>query len=354
MPHDPCAQQQYGEEDRSYKGSRFSEVKAAVFANPYQYVWGGEKEPALPYRIPSVIELLRGVLPFFAPKYFFVRAAQRSVDSRADLRWGPDRMGYKRLIHPNGVCLAGLWEIDADNPYSGYFRKGSRALAIARYSAPILAKRGDGRGQAMAGKLFPTTDPDHAERLVTGNFFTGDDIAGTAKKYLDEIELTNAPNVTPANAWNATWVLMVCFVVFTLVDRESTIRQLHQIAELGKPADEQTSAPKCMRLTLADGHRRIEGERLDLRDEIMGMIYDRGDPDPKRKLVFNIDVTDDFEDRGHLSKTRIFSNWRRIGRLTFDEATISYNGDHVLHFTHPGWRTDRDRPETALRPSPAD
>ena len=35
-------------EDNAYKGSRFSEVRDALFANPYQKVWGGEGEPALP------------------------------------------------------------------------------------------------------------------------------------------------------------------------------------------------------------------------------------------------------------------------------------------------------------------
>ena len=32
--------QQITEEDRAYQGSRFSEVRDALFANPYQKVWG--------------------------------------------------------------------------------------------------------------------------------------------------------------------------------------------------------------------------------------------------------------------------------------------------------------------------
>jgi len=32
-------------EDRAYKGSRFSEVRDAVFVNPYQKVWGRPGEP---------------------------------------------------------------------------------------------------------------------------------------------------------------------------------------------------------------------------------------------------------------------------------------------------------------------
>ena len=37
------------EEDRLYKGSRFQDVRAAIFANPYQKIWGAEGEPPLPH-----------------------------------------------------------------------------------------------------------------------------------------------------------------------------------------------------------------------------------------------------------------------------------------------------------------
>ena len=40
--------EQVTEEDRGYRGSRFSEVRDALFANPYQRVWGGPGQPPLP------------------------------------------------------------------------------------------------------------------------------------------------------------------------------------------------------------------------------------------------------------------------------------------------------------------
>ena len=46
---------------------------------------------------------------------------------------------------------------------------------------------------------------------------------------------------------------------------------------------------------------------------------------------------------------RTFSNWRPIGELVFDNAVASHNGDAVLHFNHPTWRTDRNDPKTATR-----
>ena len=46
---------------------------------------------------------------------------------------------------------------------------------------------------------------------------------------------------------------------------------------------------------------------------------------------------------------RTFGNWRQIGQLVFDNAVASYNGDAVVHFTHPTWREDRNDPATATR-----
>src|SRR6185295_3642737 len=111
--------------------------------------------------------------------YFFLQAAQRTVDSQADLRWGPDRSGYRRLLHPNGVCLFGQWQITADTPYTGYFARGRTALLVARYSTCCgETRRGHTRSLALVGKLFPTTDPDHAAPLRTANFITQEDLGG--------------------------------------------------------------------------------------------------------------------------------------------------------------------------------
>jgi hypothetical protein len=129
-----------------------------------------------------------------------------------------------------------------------------------------------------------------------------------------------------------------------------TIRQLYQIAELGKPAGQVTHAPEFMRLLVSPDQPRIQGEGLDFRDEIMAQIFDRGDPSPKRTLTFHIEVTDDGETTGPIAEERrTFRNWRRVGTLTFDNAVVSYNGDFVLHFNHPTWRENRNDPATATR-----
>jgi hypothetical protein len=338
-------------EDRAYNGSRFSEVRDAIFANPYQKIWGREGEPPLPFATVTLSSLLRGILPF-GRRYYFGKASIRSVDSHADLRWGPDGQGFRRLIHPNGVCLTGLWEIAVETEYTGYFRKGSQALVVGRYSAAEETRRGQARGLALVGKLFPTANPAHAEPLKTANFIAMEDIGGTYTRYLNDAELRNAPNVSP---WRRRKLgsflgLAVAGVVFTLVDKKAAIRQMYQIAELGKPLDELTRAPAFVRLLAASGQPRIDGDSLDIRDEVMAQIYDRGDRLPKRKLVFHIEVTDEGKARNILGFVRgCFKNWRRIGKLTFDSAVASYNGDHVVHFNHPSWRDDQNNPATANR-----
>lgn len=335
------------DDDRAYRGSRFREVRDAVFANPYQQVWGRDGEPPLPFDEPKLSHMLRGA---FGRAYPLRQAAERTVDTGADLRWGPDRRGFRRIVHPYGVCLSGRWKIDADSGYSGYFRKGSQALVVARYSTAGLIRRGQTRAQALAGKLFPTTDADHAEPLPTANFFTLDDVGGTRTDHVNDVAFVNAPDVTPWRHPAAIPILAVADVVFTMVDRESTIRQLYPIAELGEEPGTPTRAPQFMRLTLDAGQPRIAGEGLDARDEILAQIYDRGDPAPRRELVVDIDITDDGETFGMLGyKKRTFRNWRRIGRMVFDSAVASYNGDHVLHFGHPPWRADRDNAATADR-----
>jgi hypothetical protein len=335
------------DEDRAYRGSRFSDVQTALFANPYQDPWGAQP---LPIHQVTLSGMLRGILPF-GPPYAFGQATVRAVDSAADLRWGPDRKGFRRIVHPNGVCLTGLWEITEDTSYSGHFRKGSRALIVGRYSTCCgETRRGHVRSLALAGKLFPTTSADHSEPLRTANFITQQDIGGDRSDYINDVEVRNAPDTTAWRRGLGVTILMMTGAVFSVVDRKPSMRQLYQIAELGRPDNEPTRAPTFMRLLVAPEQPRIAGEGLDFRDEIMAQIYDRGDATPKRTLTFHIEVTDEGTTRGlPVHERRTFRNWRRIGKIVFDKAVASYNGDFVIHFHHPTWRADQNDPSTATR-----
>ena len=350
MEPDYFGTEQFTDEDRAYKGSRFSEVRDALFANPYQKVWGGEGEPPLPTYEITLLSVLRGILPFGRP-YFFRQAVERTVDSHADLRWGADGKGFRRLIHPNGVCLTGLWDITEETEYSGYFRKGSRALIIGRYSTCCTeTRRGHTRSLSLVGKLYPSTDPNHAEPLRTASFFSQEDLGGERTDYINDAELRNAPDTHGWRRGAGVLILLVEGALFLRADKEPSHRQLYQIAELGKANDEPTRTPQFMRLRVAPGQPRIEGEALDFRDEIMAQIFDKGDPPPKRTLTFHIEVTDEGSTRGlPVFQRRTFKNWRHIGKITFDNAVASYNSDFVIHFNHPTWRGDRNNPSTATR-----
>ena len=338
------------DEDIGYRGARFSDIRDAIFANPYQKVWGDDGEPALPVYRVTLSSVLKGILPF-GEKYQFLAAARRAVDSDADLRWGPDGKGFRRLLHPNRVCLTGQWEIDQETPYGGYFRKGSNGLVIARYSTCCTeTRRGRNRSLSLVGKIFPTLDSDHQDLLRPAIFITQQDLGGAKTKYINDAQLRNAPDTRSWRRGFGLPVLLITGAVFLRADKEPAVRQLYEIAELGKRDGEPTNCPRFMRLLPAPGQRRIEGDELDFRDEILAHIFDRGDALPKRSLIFDIAVADEGTVRGTpVFQRRKFKKWRQIGRIIFDNGVASYNGDFVIHFNHPTWRSDQNDPATATR-----
>ena len=325
---------------RRFAGSRFSVVRDAIFANPY----------TPPYeRFETTFgSVMRGAFRI-GKSWVLLDAAKRTLASAADLRWGTDGKGFRRLLHPNGICLTGMWEIAEETPYSGYFAKGSRGLVIARYSTCCTeTRRGRMRSLAMVGRVYPTTDPNHPDALPTANFITQQDIAGEKVQSINEAVLLNAPNTTLPRRGLGAPVLMATGIALKIAETQPTIRQVYQIAELGKPEGQATRAPEFMRFTVAPEQPVIAGDDLDFRDEIMAQIYDRGDATPKRKLVFRIETTDEGKTHGNaaIKEWREFNGWRAIGMMTFDAACASLNGDRVIHFQHPRWRKDRNDPRT--------
>lgn len=342
----------FGPDDSRYEGETFRAVRAALFGEPRYYgVWGGPGKFPLPNYPTTLGSLVGGALA--AGRYPFFQAAKRTVDSRADLRWGPDRKGFRRLLHPNGVCLMGTWEITEPTDYTGYFRQGSTGLLIGRYSASGEPYRGRQRSLSLVAKLYPATDPDSPQRFRPAGLITQEDFGGSGVDFINDAEFRNAPDT---HAWRRGLVVLsmlgVLGVVFKRADTNPTFRQLHEIAELGKPAGEATRAPEFLRLLVHEDQPRIDGAGLDFRDEILAQLYDGGEPAPRRRLVFHVEVSDTGTTRGPLFyQRRAVSNWKRIGRLVFTEAVASYNGDFVVHFHHPAWRTDRNDPATAKRPA---
>jgi hypothetical protein len=248
--------------------------------------------------------------------------------------------------------MTGLWDVTEETPYSGYFRKGSRGLMIARYSTCCTeTRRGNTRSLSMIGRIYPTTNPNHTEPLPTACFITQQDIGGEDTPNINSATLRNAPNTTVSRRGFAMPILLLSGLVFKKAEKQPTIRQVYQIAELGKAPGEPTRSPEFMQLTVAAGQPMIPGDDIDFRDEIMAHIYDLGDPTPKRKLVFNVETSDTGITSGlPVKERRDITNWKKIGTMTFDAAVVSFNGDHVFHVNHPAWREDRNDPRTVVPP----
>ncbi len=339
------------DEDRAYRGSRYADVREALYANPYRGGSSGEEPGPFPMFKSTIRNAWSGFLPG-GHHDLLKLASARAVDSRADLRWGKDGKGFRRILAPNGICMLGHWEITEDNPYTGYFRNGSKGLAIGRYSSDgAETMRGQRRSLSLAVKIYPTMDPHHPQPLIPAALISQEDLGGMRTAYINDAELTNEPSVTAFRRGIYILILIRAGMNFVRLDKVPDVRQLHEIAELGKSPGEPTHCPRFILLKMTPGQVRIEGERLDFRQEIYSHIFRKpGDPRPSGSIVFDISVSDTGKRGGiPLFQKVTVSNWRRIGKLTFNEAIASYNADHVIQFHHPGWRDQVNDPSTAIR-----
>ena len=341
--------QEVTDEDRAYRGSRYADVRQALYENPYRDGASGQVPGPLPMFESTIANAWRGA--FGHGPDLMRQASARVIDSQADLRWGADRKGYRRIIAPNGICVLGSWEITADTPYTGYFKKGAQGLTIARFSSDgNETKRGERRSISIGMKIYPTMDPNHPTPLIPASVIAQEDLGGMHTDYLNDVEMRNAPNVTASRRGIFVLIIVHAGMIFQNLDKVADSRQLYEVAELGKPADEPTKTPQHLLLKMVEGQQRIEGDGLDFRDEIYRHIFKDGDTAPTGSIDFDISVSDNGKKSGipGLEKVTV-TDWQRIGRLRFTEAVASYNADHVIHFHHPGWRDNKNDPSTAIR-----
>jgi len=293
-----------------YRGSRFADVWRAVTADPYD---------ALPEK-----RLGLGNVPELISKGIY-RAARRTLETRGDLL-----PAFDKLVHCVGICLRGRWLIDGDTRYSGLFKTGSSGLIIARASDALGEHRpGKLRFMGLAGKLFPTSDPDHEKPLATANFFTLENLSGThTRHFVDATLSTDLLPITPHPGIAAKLPLgALAGPAFVLADRalsptQAMIRQLYPIAELGEWERSDAVSPVVMRLVPSTRSRRVE--TADLREELRMEHHPEG-------LHYDIEVADQ---RSYF----VSHGFQRIGSIHFTESVASYSGDHRLHFAHPPYR----------------
>ncbi|MCC5644883.1 hypothetical protein LC607_18445 [Nostoc sp. CHAB 5824] len=270
-----------------YDGSTYKEVKEVGFSGPYG-------EP-LPYQ--------QGVgLTTFVQLF---NDAARNLFDRRDIR-----PHYDKLIHANGVCYTGLWKITEDSPYTGYFTKGSEGLVFARLSvAGAGIKRGDRRALGLAGKVYPTLNPD--EKVKPGNFVTVDYLTGIKTKHITDTELTNFPDVGPDIG-----AKLVNRVIFRLVDKRPGFRQVFPISTLGVEPGGKVVTPDLFMLRVAEGTPKIDAE--DFRDELRLENY------PNHTLVYTINVKN-FDEK----------EWTKLGVIELNDYAICEGCDKRIHFWIP-------------------
>jgi hypothetical protein len=249
------------------------------------------------------------------------RAAYRTVHSSDDYR---DH--FEKLVHANGTCFSGVWEIDEESPYTGLFQKGSSALVIGRVStADFKTIASEPRAFGLAVKLFPTMDPD--QPVTTANLFTIHDLNGTNDKHVTDVRFTNEPPVVASPS-----VALVGFI-FSLVDSNPNARPLYPISRAGLAPGLMPTTPKWIRIQLAPGEKNPKADDSDFRAELSPQNYPDG-------LCYTIEVSDTTKD------TFATAGWMKIGRIRTSEMKVSFGCDHRLHFPHPKFKDPMVNPET--------
>lgn len=286
----------------TYQGSKAQDVWATIMSDPYK---------ELPSEKVKYKDLFDGAIDLIE------RSALRTLNDRSDLL-----PYFKKLAHPNGVCLRGEWKITEKTSFSGLFKKDSSAILIARASVAMNeTESGKLRGFGLAGKLFPTSD--EAETVQTANFFLADNLGGTKAKHYTDVEMTNEPKVskTMAVIANLRYAFKLA-TTFKKVDENPGMRQLYEIAE-ANIIEEKLNSPKWMMIKASS--KQLKVDESDFRNEL-NITLNRGD--------FSFDI---------YTATKLVNdkkNWVKIGRINFKESVASSACDHKLHFHHPKWRSD--------------
>ncbi len=240
------------------------------------------------------------------------RDAKRTLSNDSDLL-----PRFQKLVHPLGICFAGTWTIDQDSEYTGYFANGSRGLIIVRASEAIGQPLvGDYRSFGIAGKIFPTDNPDDPTPYQTANFFTVDDLGGTKAKSFFDLLKSNEPDASiRLSRLGLLSTLATIAKAFSRADSHAGIRQVYPIAELG--LDDPSTAVTPHWLSLRAENTERNGAK-DFRDELRLRNFADG-------IRLGI----------YVAKSGDKPAWQRLGSIHLTEEALTDSCDHRLHFMHP-------------------
>lgn len=296
-----------------YQGSTFNEVLRAIVERPEPRasdddasdiladleLYGSRENPKLPQYPLSPMALVNGALK---------AAAVRTINDSSDTL-----PYFKKIVHSNGICLIGDWTITEPSIYTGYFAQGSSGYFIGRAStAGPATTTGNDRGFGLAGKIFPTQNPN--ERVKTANFFVVDNLNGTRAPHYTGVTMTNEPE------FELNAPLKVLKFIFELADPAAMKRPLYPISRLDLEPGNVPRTPRWMAIRASDGTPRInEG---DFRNELSQRNRPSG-------LSFDIMVSDRTKDTAQRAA------WLKIGQINVRRQIVSFGCDRRLHFAHP-------------------
>lgn len=235
--------------------------------------------------------------------------AIRTIEEKADY--------YPRLaklLHPNGLCVGGTWEITTETSYTGAFAKGVKMPFIGRASVAMESTVYEGRrGFGFAGKLFPSSDLTSA--VQTENFFSVDVLLGRKNQRFFTTELTNNPELglNLATAWMGPFGIGISSAL-TKADVNPLYRTVKNLASMNGASE--VHDPKFLKIRPST--QNIRNDESDFRREILRSFDETG------FLKFDVLVAED--------KAGV---WTKVGEITADRATVSYGCDRRLHFGHP-------------------
>jgi len=287
-------------------------LNTVAINNQFQYVWKqvtSDPVDKLPQDRVSYRKLFSG------GKDIITGNSKRTLDNHANIL-----PSFNKLAHPNGICFKGVWNIHAENKYSGYFKKNTKALIIVRASSAMSnTRRGEIRSFGFAGKIFPTMNPSLKNKENTANFFLIDDLGGTKSEHFTDVTLSNEPSISKnSEIFKSLLYVAKIASAFSNVDKNPKVRQVYEISQLGESSNIIT--PQWMKVEAKSGQT---SNALDFRDELKIT---------NNKLVFNISVAS--------RKIKGKKDWENIGTISLDASVVSKSCDHRLHFHHPRWRTD--------------
>ncbi len=296
----------------AYEGSTFNEVSDVINDKNFAPTSLIEKDEFAVYQSGKLPQYAMNMGSVFGKGKDLGRDAKRTIAEKHDYY-----QRLEKLLHPNGVCVSGKWNMTEDNIYSGLFKKGSSALFIGRVSVAMekTTSRSD-RGFGFAGKIFPTMNPN--EKVPTTSFFTVDTLMGENTPRFLETAVTNEPET----GFNLRLIKLGIKIanLLKLADKSPMFRPVTPIAKIGE-APANVKSPKWFRVTASDG--TLMNDETDFRREVLKAVLDN------TILKFKVEVSDSTK-----SMKKNAEGWKHVGFIEIDQAKVSYGCDRRLHFAH--------------------